>query len=320
MHCLKRVNMFKRRSKICTSISAEAQMLYPNLKSYGAFDGLSNKLTRNLARELVHRVWRAARDEVDFPYSVEACSLGGVPGQRISAGEVAPDCPVIFYVHAGAFVCGSAEINAGAVLPTCHLAGCEAWGVDYALAPEHPFPAGLDDVTSFYLALRERVGPDRKIIGIGDSAGANLLLSSMMSWRDSGIALPDRAVFISSCLDGTASSDTVITMQKHDPLIRIEGPNSLKSVFRYYANGADLSDWRISPINGDMTGLPPMLIHVGSREALLGDSARLSEKARRSGVDVALRVFDGMFHMFHLHWSLPEARACHEDIADFIRR
>lgn len=311
--------MFKRRAKVCTSISAEAQMLYPNLKNYGTIDGFANKLTRDIARRVVHDIWRSARDEADFYYKIDKCEFGGVRGSHIHTGNAKPGSPVIFYVHAGAFVCGSSEVNAGAVIPTCRLAECEAYGVDYSLAPERPFPHGLDDIHEFYSALLKHIGTDRPIIAIGDSAGANLLLSSLISWRDQGIRMPDRVIFISACLDGTASSDTVITMQKYDPLIRIEGPNSLKSVFRYYSNGHDLADWRISPIFGELSGLPPMLIQVGSREALLGDSARLSEKARRSGVPVALRVFDGMFHMFHLHWSLPEARASHEDMADFIR-
>ncbi|NHK26795.1 alpha/beta hydrolase [Parvularcula flava] len=310
--------MFGKSVKVSPAISSEAKGLYGSLKSYGGFDTIGNPVMRRLGRRIINSGWRQTLEEIDFPYSMSAITLGGVEGLQCKSPASDRAGPVILYIHAGAFVCGSPEDNASAALPQCELAGAEVYAVRYSLAPEFPFPRGLEDVRNFYCALRSHVGNGRRIVIMGDSAGANIALSSMVQWRNNGIALPDCAVLISGCLDGTASSDTMITMQRHDPLIRIRGGNSLKSIFGYYANGTPVSDWRISPIYADLSGLPPMMLQVGSRETLLGDSARLSEKARTSGVNATLRVLDGMFHMFHLHWSMPEAKSVHQDIANFI--
>jgi acetyl esterase/lipase len=125
-------------------------------------------------------------------------------------------------------------------------------------------------------------------------------------------------VFASPALDGAGASDTHRTLDGHDPLIRSNRGRNAQRLFQFYAPGEDLKNPMVSPIYGDFTDLPPMLIHVGSREVLLGDAARLAEASRQEGVKSTLRVFDGMFHLFHMHWSLAETKAAHQDIAEFI--
>ena len=140
----------------------------------------------------------------------------------------------------------------------------------------------------------------------------------MMRWRDEGAPMPAGAVFLSPCLDGSGASDTQITLDKRDPLIRSMGGAYVRNLFRYYAPEAALNDPDVSPLYGRFEGLPPLLAHAGGREVLLGDAARLVNEASRAGVDARLMIYDGMYHLFHAHWSLDEARDAHQDIAAFI--
>jgi len=230
----------------------------------------------------------------------------------------ASGAPVLVYVHGGGFVAGSPEINAANVLPACHLSGCPGLGVDYTLLPRAYFPAQIDELDKIYAALIKD-DPDRRIVMLSDSTGAAISLAAMMRWRTNGLKAPAGAVFLSPCIDGDGASDTQITADHHDPLIRSMGGKFTRQLFHFYAPDRDRKDPAVSPIYGDFSYLPPMLVHAGSREVLLGDAARLSEAARRAGVETHLRVFDGMFHRFHMHWKLDETRAAHADIADFIR-
>ena len=269
---------------------------------------------------MVESDWRSTLAQLDFPYSIDAASFGGVSCRIYRTGATHAAAPVILYLHAGAFVSGSSLANAAAVLPTCHLSGCEAVAVDYSLAPEAIYPTQLEETEAVYRAMiAEGRSPDRIII-IGDSAGGAIALSSLYRWRRLGLPLPAGIVLLSPILDGAGESDTHISLRGRDPLFAGVGREGCVDSFRLYAGGADLTNPEISPLAGDPSGLPPALIHVGTREVLLGDSARFSEKARRAGVDATLRVFDGMFHLFHQHWRLAETKAAHQDIADFIAR
>lgn len=210
------------------------------------------------------------------------------------------------------------EINAANALPVCHLSGCEGIGLDYTLLPRAFFPTQIEELDRVYASLTQET-PGRRIVLLADSTGAAIALTALMRWRTKGLPAPAGAVFLSPCVDGAGASDTQITADHHDPLIRSMGGKFTRQLFRFYAPDRNLKDWEVSPIYGDFAYLPPMLVHTGSREVLLGDAARLSEAARRAGVETHLRVFDGMFHRFHMHWNLDEAKAAHADIADFIR-
>jgi acetyl esterase/lipase len=277
-----------------------------------------NPLTRSLGRRLWHADWSATLSEIDFPYSIEDDTVAGVACARYRAAAAsAPSIATILYVHAGAFIAGSARINAATALPVCMLGPCDGIGVDYALAPEAAFPTQLDQIERVYLEL-QRAG--RPILLLGDSAGGALVLSSLHRWRRKGFPLPAGAVLISPLTDARAASDTHCTLKDQDPFFGSAGAEGVPIVFDLYAGGCDIDDPEISPIASDFVGFPPLSVHVGSREVLLGDSARLVEKARRAGCDATLSVIDGMFHLFHMRWSLAEAKAVHTDIAAFVRR
>ncbi len=304
--------------RISEALSPGAKARLTRLQPYPTLDTWRNPLTRGLARRLAHEAWLKMRDEIDFDFRLTELSIAGVPCMRYETGATHAGGDLILYVHGGGFLAGSPEVNASTVLPACQLSGLEAIGVDYALLPEARFPVAYDQIDAVYRALLDQA-PDRRIILLADSVGGCLGLANMLRWRDEGLALPSAAVLISPALDGMGHSDTHITIDGHDPLIASNAGRNVRKLFQFYAPDETLDDPRVSPLYGDMTGLPPMLIHVGTREVCLGDSARLAEKMRAAGNPVILRAFDGMFHLFHMHWAMNEAKSAYEDIAHFMR-
>lgn len=300
-------------------LSANARSALDACKGYGPAFAIMNPLTRQLYVKLAVSEWSATLSQIDFPFTLEDEQIGGVNCVRYRTQNTAPDAPLLLFVHASAFIAGSARANASAVLPACHLTGCEGVGVDYTLAPDAVFPTQLDEIERVYLELCKERGAEN-IVLIGDSAGATMALASLHRWRRKGIAYPASAVLISPLVDACPVSDTYVTLRKHDPIFSMPGAAGVNAIFELYAPGEDYANPEVSPMCGDFAGMPPMLIQVGSREIFLGDSARLAEKARRAGVDVNLRVFDGLFHLFHMHWSIEDTKAAFEDIADFVQR
>ncbi len=298
-------------------ISDDAKQRISSLKHYPTIDTWRNPLTRSIARRLTNDAWRKTLDEIDFEYRLSPLEIDQVSCLQYETTGSTAERPLILYVHGGGFVAGSPETNAANVLPICHLGGFEGIGVDYTLLPDAHFPTQIDEVDIVYRAILETT-PQRKIILLSDSTGSAIALSALMRWRKDGVLAPAGAIFLSPCIDGKGASDTQITADHHDPLIRSMGGKFARQLFKFYAPDKDLKDPAISPIYGKFDGLPPIMIHVGSREVLLGDAARLSEAVRQAGVEVTLRVFDGMFHRFHMHWKIEEARNAHADLADFI--
>lgn len=301
-------------------LSEAARETLASRRPYPPIAAIRNPLTRQLLRRLAESDWESTLTQLDFDYSMTDETIAGVPCVRYRTSNTRSETPLIVYLHAGGFVSGSASVNAAAVLPTCHLSGCEAIAVNYALAPEEVYPRQLDEIEAVYREILNTGRDPSSIVLLGDSAGGALAASTIFRLRRTGLALPGALVLLSAPLDAEAASDTVESVRGRDPLFAAAGRNTLQECFRVYAGGSDVRDPEVSPMMGDLTGFPPMLVHAGTREALLGDSARFAEKARRAGVDVSLRVFDGMFHLFHQHWRLSEAKEAHQDIASFIAR
>lgn len=306
---------FFRRSG--SAVSDGAKKRIAALKPYPTLDMWRNPVTRGFARRLQNEDSRRLLDEIDFDYRLTEDSAGGVDGVFYETENTSVNGPIILYVHGGGFVAGTAKDNAAGVLPTCYLSGCGGFGPDYSLLPEAMYPTQIEEINAVYHALYAG-DATRRIILFGESTGAAIALSAMMQWRDEGAPLPAGAIFVSPCIDGMGASDSQISLDGRDPLIRSVRGSYMRNLFRFYAPGEALDDPRVSPIYGDFEGLPPILTHAGGREVLLGDAARLTQAANRAGVDARLQVFDGMYHRFHAHWSLEEARDAHRDIAEFI--
>ncbi|MEO1251391.1 MAG: alpha/beta hydrolase fold domain-containing protein [Pseudomonadota bacterium] len=303
--------------KTGAAVSEDAKKRIAALKPYPSLDMWRNPVTRGFARKLLNDDWRTSVDEIDFEYRLSDASVGGVDGAHYETASSREGAPVILYIHGGGFVAGDPIVCASLVLPICFLTGGDGFGPAYSLLPEATYPVQIDEASDVWNALYTDY-PEKRYVLLADSTGAAIALSALMRWRDAGWPLPSAAVFLSPCVDGKGASDTQITLDGRDPLIKSMRGAYMRNLFRYYAPDAQLEDPGVSPIYGDFSGLPPMLVHAGSREVMLGDAARLSASARRVGVDARLQIYDGMYHRFHANWSLAETREAHRDIADFI--
>ena len=210
---------------------------------------------------------------------------------------------------------GSINTHREFIARLAHGTRTRCLAIDYRLAPEHAFPAALDDATSAYLwLLKQGIDPSRIIVA-GDSAGGGLALSTVLNLCESEEKLPAGIVCISPWTDLSLSGASVQRKAKDDFILGREG---LMVNAGYYAGKFDLKSPLISPLFANLDGLPPLLIQVGSEEILLDDSTRFHEKGLASGVDVTLEVYGGMFHVFQLISILPETKKALGQIAEFV--
>lgn len=225
---------------------------------------------------------------------------------------------VILYFHGGGYVLGSAKSHVGVVAKFVKGSGIGALVFDYRLAPENPFPAGLEDALTAYLYLLDQGISPSDIIFSGDSAGGGLLLAVLLALKDKSMPLPAAAVALSPWTDLLNTGQSVISNQNVDPLT---WRDSWDIFSKYYAADNNPSNPWISPLYGSLQGLPPLLIFAGGDELLRDDSIRFAEKAKASGVDVTLRIGKGMFHCYPACSPLfPEAKVAMDEICSFIRR
>jgi monoterpene epsilon-lactone hydrolase len=197
-------------------------------------------------------------------------------------------------------------------------AGIKTLMIDYRLAPEHPFPAAVEDSLAAYEWLLAQGTAAGDIIIAGDSAGGGLTVATMVSFKEKGIPLPAGAVLLSPWVDLTISSDSVISKAGIDPLVT---KKEIIKMAEAYLAGADARTPLASPLYADLTGLPPLLIHVGTAEVLLNDATRLADHARKAGVEVVLKEVEDMFHVWHFYTvMLPEALEAIQEVGGFIRQ
>jgi acetyl esterase/lipase len=191
--------------------------------------------------------------------------------------------------------------------------------LDYRLAPENPFPAAIDDARSAYAWLLQSGMNPRQIAIAGDSAGGNLVFTSLLSIRQHGLPMPACAVPLSPWTDMECSGETFTTKADVDPMVHKEFTSQLSGL---YAPGVtNLRDPLLSPLYGDLNGFPPLLIQVGERETLLDDSRRIAERAKKAAVDVTLEIEPGQVHVYQIFAArLDEGRAAIARIGKFIRR
>jgi len=268
-------------------------------------------------RKALHEDGVAALTELELEHEFEPAELAGVRCEWMRTPAARDDGRLLLHLHGGGYVGGTPRGSASMVLPIAHAAGVPVLSVDYRLAPEHPYPAAVDDtVAVFREVLKSR--PASRIGLFGESAGGGLTAATLLALRDAGHPLPAAAAIVSPMADLGGASDTRESLRDFDPLLTWE--KSLAAAAAAYVGERDPRDPGISPVYADLRGLPPLLVHSGAREVLLGDAVRLARAARRAGVDVTLDVWDGLWHVFHAAPSLPEAREACAEIGEFFRR
>ncbi len=246
---------------------------------------------------------------------VKPVQAGTVPGEWLIPPGAPPDRAVL-YLHGGAWFLGSPRSHRAFVSRLAQAGGFRALVIDYRLAPEHPFPAGLEDCLAAYEWLQQNGIPPHKMVVAGDSAGGNLALALLVMLRDTGKPLPAGAVALSPATDLAGTGASQQTRRQLDPFF---AKTSVSSVVPDYITVHDPCHPWISPLYADLHGLPPLLIHAGDHEILRDDAVRFGEKAAAAGVDVKTVVWPGMFHVFQMFDPIvPEAKKANEEIVGFV--
>jgi epsilon-lactone hydrolase len=245
--------------------------------------------------------------------------LGGVPVVLADLTDTTP-VGVLFHLHGGGFAVGSAQGSLGLATSLARRSGLSVVAVDYRLAPEHPFPAAADDVLAAYTALVAQQGGAARVIVCGESAGGNLALGLLVAARRAGLPLPAAAVLMSPMTDLTAAGDSMLGRAGLDPNITAQAIRTRAADY-LGSTGTDPADPRVSPIFADLTGLPPLLVQVGSHEVLLDDATRLAVRAATDNVAVILDVTPGVPHVFQAFAGLlDEGAAALDRAAGFVRQ
>jgi monoterpene epsilon-lactone hydrolase len=273
---------------------------------------------RSTSVEQMRRDWDAAFEGCTVPASCERVSAGGVDGEWIAPSGARQD-KAILYFHGGGFRLGSVSSHRDLIARIADASGCRALAINYRLAPEHRFPAPVEDALAAYGWMLDRGLKPENIAFAGDSAGGNLVLAAMLSLRERGLPLPVAGVLMSPWTDLAAAGASYVSRADADPIH--QRPMILALAKNYLGEGGDPSDPMASPLYADLTGLPPLLIQVGDRETVLDDSTMFAEKARAAGVDVELQVWDGMIHVFQM-FAAELADGCRAigSIAQFLTR
>lgn len=241
---------------------------------------------------------------------------GGVPGIEVTIADNA-DENVILYFHGGVYVIGTAGSTVPLVSELVRRTGTRAITLDYRLGPESPYPAAVEDARAAYEGLLAQGVAPGQIALAGESAGGGLAVATLLALREAGTPLPSCALLMSPYVDLTLSGETLTEKQAVDPVLTPEG---LHARVPDYVGGADASDPYISPIFGDLKGLPPLLIQSGSHEILLSDALRLAARAATSDVTVTLEVTAGAPHVFQgFAGLLDEAAVALDRASDFLR-
>ena len=254
---------------------------------------------------------------LDDDISTEKVGAGGVAAEWIVAPE-AQDGRVLLYFHGGGYVFGSMRTHRVMLAHISRAAQARVLGLEYRLAPEFPFPAPVEDAVAAYRWLLSNGTNPKKIVLAGDSAGGGLTIAALVALRYLGEPMPAAGVGISPWTDMEATGQSFTTNAEVDPMVSRDG---IFSIATTYLAGKDPRAPLASPIHADLTGLPPLLLQVGSIETLLDDTTVLAQRAREAGVEVEVDVWDDMPHVWH-HFApiLPEARQAIQRMAEFMRK
>jgi acetyl esterase/lipase len=243
--------------------------------------------------------------------TVTAAALGGVPTAEVTVDGIEPR-HIVLYFHGGVYVIGDAFQAAGLASQVGRRTGAKVISVDYRLAPEHPYPAAVDDAFAAYEALLRNGTAPSDIAFAGESAGGGLAVATLVNARDHGLPLPAAAFVMSPYADLTLSGATMETKREADPLFT---PQAFQARVADYTSGQDAALGLISPIFADLSGLPPLIIQAGTHEVLLDDAIRLARQAATADVEVTLDITPGVPHVFQAYYPILDEAAAALDRA-----
>jgi acetyl esterase/lipase len=246
----------------------------------------------------------------------EPVDAAGVKAEWVIAPGATSDRAIVYF-HGGGYVSGSVLTHRLLVADVSRASSVPVLSVDYRLGPEHPFPAAVDDAVAAYAFARTRgIAPSRIAFG-GDSAGGGLTVAALLALRDRREPLPAGGFCISPWFDLSLSGQSMETREAADPML---DRARLAIMARGYLAGTDARTPLASPLFADLTGLPPLLVQVGTAEVLLDDSTRFAARAQQAGIDMELEVWDDMIHDWHAFaLVLPEGRQAIERVGAFVK-
>ena len=229
----------------------------------------------------------------------------------------APERKLILYLHGGAYVMGSCDTHRQLVSHIARASGARALLPDYRLAPEHPYPAAIEDAVAVYRWLLADGFAAQDIVLAGDSAGGGLTMALLLSLRAAGDPLPAAACLLSPWLDLAAAGDSMSSRADRDPWFRAE---DMPHIANFYCDEKDLVNPLVSSVYADVSGLPPIYVQVGADEILFSDATRLGDNIRAAGGTVEIEEWRDMWHVFQVFVAvMPESRRAIDKLADYIR-
>lgn len=245
----------------------------------------------------------------------EKLTVSGVPAEWFRRSDAAGG-RTILYLHGGGYAIGGIDTHRDLIARLCRASRSTALAIDYRLAPEHPFPAQIEDSVGAYRFLLDAgVDPKRLVIG-GDSAGGGLAIATLVKARELSLPMAAACVCLSPWVDLEGLGGSMDENDRYDYIFR----RAINQYRKRFVDDANVRHPMAAPLYADLRGLPPLLIQVGSAETLLDDSLRIAEKARNEGVDVTLRVWEDMIHVWQLFaFMVPQGAAALDEMGVFIR-
>ena len=294
-------------------VSKELQMVIKVLRKNQVF---GKSITIEQTRKFLDRLTSSVQPPKDV--QVESIKTKNIPAEWLSTPDSNND-KVIFYLHGGGYVSGSINTHRSFVGVLSKRNKCRCLIIDYRLAPENPFPAALEDSINIYKWLLDEIGINPKnLIIAGESAGGGLTLATTLKIKELDLPLPAACMVFSPWADLANTGETIKTKKDEDPFIT---PQFLVDFSKMYYANHDPKTPYISPLYGDYNGFPPLLIQVGTAEVLLSDAIRVTERAKKAGVNVILEEWEEMIHAFQLFGSfVPEGKDAMEKIAEFVNK
>lgn len=300
----------------------------PSFRSYFFEKGIKLSVKRALKKGLSDRAMDEKRQMLDtaarklgkLPKNckVDKLEIEGIYAEWLSSENIVDD-KVILYLHGGGYAFCSANTHRPLAARIGKAAGVKVLFPEYRLAPEHPFPAAIEDAVTVYRWLLRQGYDSSKIILAGDSAGGGLSLAATLVLRDQNEPLPGAIVCLSPWVDLTSSGESYRKNKEIDPYLSVQGVRD--AALMYAGNENSLDHPLVSPVFADLTGFPPLFIQAGNHEILQSDAEMLANQAWQAGVEVTFKVWDGMWHVWQISGDiLPEAKKAISEIGDYIKK